>query len=161
MEGLTLKGFIARKLVEEARRHGLSPEGYVLEMLTQNLDPRERAREYAEAAWELLEEAREELGRGNLRQATEKTWGAAALAVKAYAYWREGKRLASHGELWSYKSVMASELGEWVRDAWGSAVHMHVCFYEGWCDKGDVGRAVKEVRRLVEEVRKKVYSRGL
>jgi len=41
MEGLTLKGFIARKLVEEARRHGLSPEGYVLEMLTQNLNPRE------------------------------------------------------------------------------------------------------------------------
>lgn len=39
-----------------------------------------------ETALDLLEEAREELGKGNVRQAAEKLWGAAALAVKAHAY---------------------------------------------------------------------------
>ena len=37
--------------------------------------------------------------------------------MKAYAYWREGKRLASHGELWRYVDVLTEELGGWVHDA--------------------------------------------
>jgi len=40
-------------------------------------------------------------------------WGAAALAVKAYALWREGRRLAGHRELWEYKSIVADEVGGW------------------------------------------------
>ena len=64
------------------------------------LIPRERARGHVEAAEELLEQAREELGRGDGGQAAEKLLGAAALAVKAYAYWRESRRLVSHRGLW-------------------------------------------------------------
>ena len=51
------------------------------------------------AAEDLLGEPREELSKSNIRQVAEKLWSAAALAVKAYAYWREGKRLSNHGEL--------------------------------------------------------------
>jgi HEPN domain-containing protein len=69
---------------------------------------------YADAARDLLRQAREELEKGNFRQAAEKIWGAAALAVKAYAEWRKGRRLSSHGELWEYKRIMEREVGEWV-----------------------------------------------
>jgi len=29
---------------------------------------------------------------------------------------------------------------------------MHVCFYEEWCDRGDVEHALERVERLVEEL---------
>ncbi len=108
--------------------------------------------EYIEVAEDLLGEAREELGRGNVRRAAEKLWGAAALAVKAYAYWREGKRLTGHGELWEYKRRLEDELGECVSDAWARASAMHTCFYEGWCKEKDVATARKRIEKLVKEV---------
>lgn len=120
------------------------------------MDPKDRAREYLEASRELLSEVREELEKGNVRQAADKVWGAAALAIKAYALWRDGRRLASHGELWEYKSVVAEDLGRWVRVAFQQASSMHTCFYEGWCDKVDVEEALRAVERLVKAVAAKV-----
>jgi len=109
-----------------------------------------------EASQELLSEAREDLEKGNVRQAADKVWGATALAVKAYAFWKEGRRLTSHGELWEYKSIMAEELGRWVKESWFAASSMHTCFYEGWCDGGDVEEALRAVERLVKAVAAKV-----
>jgi len=129
---------------------------YVVEALLQGLDPRERVLEYLEAAAWLLEEARRELERGDVRQAAEKVWGAVALAVKAYAYWREGRRLASHRELWEYKDRVAEELGSWVRSVFQRAAALHTCFYEGWCTGRDVEDVYPEARRLVEAVRGRV-----
>ena len=102
-------------------------EEYLVELATRDLDPLERAREYAEAARELLKQAREDLKKGNVRQAAEKAWGAAALAVKAYAAWKEGRRLASHGELWRYALVLRKGLGKWVSNAWNAEKqHAHL-----------------------------------
>ena len=143
---------VAERLRREAGRAGVSLEEYVLELLMRDADPREQAQGYIEAAEELLAEARKELGRGDLRQAAEKVWGAAALAVKAYAAWREGRRLNSHSELWEYKRVLEGELGGWVYDAWMAANGMHTCFYEGWCTKEDVEEALARVERLVQGV---------
>ncbi len=151
-EALVIRGRLARRVREEAEKHGLTAEEYLVEVLSQSLDPKDRALEYIEAAEDLLEEAREELGKGNLRQAAEKLWGAAALAVKAYAYLKEGKRLTSHGELWEYKRRLEDELGEWVHDSWASATEMHVCFYEGWCKEKDITIARKRIEKLVKEV---------
>jgi len=156
MEALVLKGVVARRLREEAAKQGLGAEEYLLDLLTQDMDPKDRAREYLEASRELLSEAREELEKGNVRQAADKVWGAAALAIKAYALWRDGRRLASHGELWEYKSVVAEDLGRWVRVAFQQASSMHTCFYEGWCDKVDVEEALRAVERLVKAVAAKV-----
>jgi len=153
---LVVRGRVARRIWEEAERLGVTPDEYLLELVTQGLDPRGRAVEYVEAAEELLEEAREELQKNNVRQAAEKVWGAAALAVKAYAYWRDGKRLTSHGELWEYKRRLIRELGEWVGDAWARATEMHVCFYEGWCSGEDVEASMKHVRKLVREVASRI-----
>jgi len=143
---------LAGRLRREAERAGISLEEYVLELLARDLDPPERAREYIEAARVLLEQARGELGRGDVRQAAEKVWGAAALAVKAYASWRDGKRLTSHRELWEYRRLLERELGEWVYNAWMAANGMHTCFYEGWCAREDVEKALRLVGRLVEAV---------
>ncbi|BEP17241.1 PaREP1 family protein [Pyrofollis japonicus] len=151
-EAVVLRGRLARRIREEAKKLGFSVDEYLVELLSQNMDPRDRAREYVEAAMDLLKEAKEELSRGNVRQAAEKLWGAVALAVKAYAYWREGRRLTSHGELWEYKRRLEEELGEWVSDAWFAGNSMHVCFYEGWCAERDVEDAYKRIEKLVKEV---------
>ena len=155
---IVVRGRPARRIREEAEKLGVSVDEYLVELLTQGLDPKDRAAEYIDAAQDLLGEAREELGKGNVRQAAEKLWGASALAVKAYAYWRDGKRLASHGELWEYKRRMEGELGAWVYEAWAVAQSMHVCFYEGWCARGDVEGAVKHVEKLVREVASRIKS---
>lgn len=149
---------LAERLERKAGRLGVSLEEYVLELLLGDVDPPERAREYAEAARDSLETAREELKRGDVRQAAEKVWGAAALAVKAYAAWRDGKRLSSHGELWEYPRRLMEELGEWVHDGWMNANAMHACFYEGWCTRVHVEQAIKRVKRLVEEVASRILT---
>jgi len=143
---------VVERLKKEARSRGVSLEEYVLELLLGDLDPPQRAREYADAAENLLEGAEEELAKGDVRQAAEKLWGAAALAVKAYAAWKDGKRLTSHGELWEYSRTLIEELGGWVSDAWAHASVMHICFYEGWCTKAHVEQALKRVKSLVEKI---------
>ncbi len=68
------------------------------------MDPRDKAREYIEAARDLLEQTREELEKGDARQAAEKLWGAATLAVNAYAAWMDGNGYRANG---SYGSARA------------------------------------------------------
>ena len=156
METVVVKGVIARRLKEEAEKLNLTLEEYLLELLARNMDPKDRAREYITAASSLLVEAEEELEKGNVRQAAEKVWDAAALAVKASAFWREGKRLTSHEELWEYRRRLEAELGDWVYDAWMAANGMHTCFYEDWCEKGDVEKALRAVGKLVKEVKQRI-----
>ena len=155
-EVIHLPRSIAQRLRAEAEKQGMGLEEYLVELATQDLDPPERAREYAEAARELLEQAREELRRGDVRQAAEKAWGAAALAVKAYAAWREGRRLTSHGELWRYTLVLRKELGKWATSAWNAGNSMHTCFYEGWCSREHVEDAIEEIERLVKTIEEKI-----
>ena len=157
-DAIIIKGVAARRLKEEAERLNLRLDEYLLNLLTQNLDPRDRAKEYVEASEELLTEARKKLEKGNVRQATEKVWGSAALAVKAYASWKDGKRLTSHKELWKYKRKLEEELGDWVYDAWMAANGMHTCFYEDWCTEKDVEEALTRVKKLVEEIKQRVLQ---
>jgi len=153
---LILRGRLAQRILEEAGKLGVTPEEYLIELLSQGLDPKSRALEYVEAARELLEEAKEELGKGDARQAAEKIWGAAALAVKAYASWRDGRRLTSHGELWDYSRKLIEELGEWVSDSWNAGNAMHTCFYEGWCRDKHVELSLKRVEKLVREIASRI-----
>ncbi|MCE4607261.1 MAG: PaREP1 family protein [Desulfurococcales archaeon] len=149
---VVIRGRLARLVKEKAEKLGFSVDEYVVELLSQGLDPKDRALEYIGAAKDLLNEAQEELRKDNIRQAAEKIWGAAALAVKAYAYWRDGRRLSSHGELWEYKRKLEDLFGEWVSDSWNAANTMHICFYEGWCADKDISTAYKRVEKLVNEL---------
>lgn len=149
---------ITARLGREASRQGLSLEEYLLEIALRDLDPPKRAKEYVEASESLLEQAEDELQKGDVMRAAEKLWGAVALAVKAYAAWRHGRGLASHGELWEYVAVLEKELGEWVHDAWASASEMHVCFYEGWCKAFHVRAALRRIEKLVKAVKESLST---
>lgn len=153
---IVVRGRLARRVREEAERLGMSSDEYLVELVMQGLDPRDKAREYIDVAKELLRDAREELGKGDVRQAAEKLWGAVALAIKAYAWWREGRRLTSHGELWKYVDNMAREIGDWVRDAFHAGHAMHTCFYEGWCTEESVKASMNRIEKLVKEVENRV-----
>ena len=126
--------------------------------MSQGLDPKSKAVEYIETAKEFLEEAREELGKGNVRQAAEKLWGAMALAVKAYAYSKDNKQLTSHHDLWEYSKKLIDEFGEWISDSWNAGNAMHTCFYEGWCSRKHVELALKRVKKLVKEITSRVKN---
>ena len=143
---------VAERIRREAERLGVTLEEYLIELVEGEADPKERALDYIEAAKLLLEQAREELGKGGLRQAAERIWGAVALAVKAYAWWREARRLTGHRELWEYKDVVAQELGGWVGRVFREASSLHTCFYEGWCTCRDVEAVLAEAEKLVREL---------
>jgi len=147
---------IAERVEKEARRLGLSIEEYLLDILTRDLDPKGKAKEYIDTAYDLINQAREELKKGDAMQAAEKIWGASALAVKAYAYWKEGRKISSHKELWEYKDIIIKEIGEWIRDSWNAGNSMHTCFYEGWCTKTDIESALTKVEKLVNEVKARI-----
>ncbi len=156
MAVITIPEVIVRLLRRKAEEKGMSIDEYLMDILTNELEPKARAHEYIQAALEILEQARDELKKENLRQASEKIWGAAALALKAHAYARMGKRITSHRELWEYKSRVAKELGDWVLDAWMYANAMHVNFYEGWADKLSVEKALERVEKLVKAIANKL-----
>ena len=125
---ITVPGNVVEQLRKEAERLGLTLDEYLADLALQKLDPPQRAVEYINAAEELLEQARKELEKGNTRQAAEKAWGATVLAIKAYATWREGKRLTSRRELWEYEKTVVRELGEWIADAWYAGQSMQYLF---------------------------------
>lgn len=128
---LRLPRRVAERIEREARNAGLSLGEYLLELALQVIDPKNKAYAYIEVAQALIDQVYEELRIGDARQAAEKAWGAAALAVKAYAAWRDGKRLTSHSELWEYKRVMEGELGGWVHDSWNAGQSMHASTWAG------------------------------
>ena len=143
-----------RRLRELAEARGLNVEDLILSLAVENAGPEEAGRIYWEAAETLLAQAVEELAKGRLRQASEKIWGAAALAVKAVAFWREGRRLISHGELWAYVRKLVDESGDReLGRLWRSAISMHVNSYEGWATLEAVRDALEDVRELLEKLR--------
>lgn len=152
MAEVALPKVIVEELRERASRAGVTVEEYLLDMLMEGVDPVEGAGKYLEGAEELLEQAREELEKGDLRQASEKIWGACALAVKAHALTRRGVKLESHRDLWMYKNEVARELGEWIRVVFRQADSMHRNFYENLATREDVEDVLKEVGKLVAAI---------
>jgi len=146
---ITIPESIAKRIREAAERLGVTPEEYILDLVAKDLDPEERVREYIKDAHDLVAQAREELEKGDLRQASEKIWGTCALAIKAHAVTRRGLRLESHRDLWLYKNEVAKELGDWARAVFRQADSMHKNFYEGLATREDVEDSLREVERLV------------
>ncbi len=105
--------------------------------------------EYRSAAAHLLEQARQELDRGDVRQASEKGWGAAAQAVKALAEDR-GWQHKSHVALFSAVSRLARETGnDGLKSLFHSANSLHSNFYENTQDAEMVAGGLSDVCRFV------------
>jgi len=140
------------KLKREAEKLGISLEEYILEYIMEYKDNKERARDYIQLSTELLKRAKEELDRGYVRYAAGRLWSAASLAIRAHAYLRDGKRLLGLREIWSYMGALAKTYGDWVREAWGQACAMQICFYDEPCTAEDVEYAYRSIERLVSDL---------
>ena len=150
--GVVLPMVVIEELRRRAEEIGVSVDEYLLDLITRDSDPREAFDKYLRGARELLELAKEELMRNNLRQASEKIWGACALAIKAYVLARYSKRVESHRELWIYKDKVAEELGNWIRITFKLANSMHTNFYENLATRKDVEDVLNEVEKLVNTI---------
>lgn len=89
-----------------------------------------RADGYAETSWDFVAKAKEELEKGDLLQASEKLWGAAAQMVKAVAE-RKGWAHDSHRALSQVVNRLAQETGDRaLRSSFQIAQSLHFNFYE-------------------------------
>ena len=150
------------KLVKLAEKKGaINVEDLILSMVIDDMDRGEAFSAYWEVSQELAREAEEELSKGDLRQASEKIWGSAALAVKAVAQMLDGVRLTSHGELWAYVDELSARLDkpELMR-LWQMANSMHVNFYEGWATRRHVEEALRGLREFLFILKECMRERG-
>ena len=105
--------------------------------------------QYRSAAAQLLEQARQELARGDVRQASEKGWGAAAQAVKAVAETR-GWEHKTHAALFRAVDRLTTEMGDDKLNALFVAANgLHMNFYENWMPLNTVNAGVKRVAVFV------------
>jgi len=102
----------------------------------------------------LTAEAKDLLNRGDLVQASEKLWGATALAVKMAAAER-GLKLEKHGSLWSFVSGLSKERGdEEIVTFFHVANSLHRNFYEDQMDRESLEIAAENIERLIAKLGK-------
>ncbi len=107
---------------------------------------------YREDSRTLLDQGHEELARGDVRQASEKGWGAAAQIVKAVAEGR-GWPHTSHRHLFTAVDTLRDETGDAdVRRLFDVASALHVNFYEDWRSAESVAEALDDVARLLDKL---------
>jgi hypothetical protein len=111
-----------------------------------------KADRYTEISQYLLEEARQQLDRGDLIQASEKAWGAAAHAIKSLAQ----TRAWNHTRHDLLADVVEQISGEWDRTdlviLLKSAEAMHHNFYEHQRSSQYVQGSINDVTTLIEEL---------
>ena len=109
----------------------------------------EQVTHYQELSARYLRHARELLADGDLPQASEKGWGAAAVLVKSVAEAR-GSKHEGHRDLWTVIRRLVRETGDSdLRLHFGYAQTMHINFYEAAMEFEDVEQYLGEVERLV------------
>ena len=107
---------------------------------------------YQEASLHLLAQAESELDDGDLRQASEKGWGAAALAVKAVCE-RRAWRHRTHRHLHEAVALLVEETGDPSLDScFSTANRLHMNFYELYDGAEYVSRALAEVRLFIDRL---------
>lgn len=105
-----------------------------------------------QASVELIVQAGTELQAGDLRQASEKGWGAAAQIVKAVGQHREWDH-GGHGLLFGIVGNIVKETGDnQKRDLFHIASALHQNFYEMWLYREDVEAALANVRLFITKV---------
>ena len=97
----------------------------------------------------MLEQAGRELDAGDVLQASEKGWGAAAHTVKAIAEQR-GWIHERHGHLFGVVRNIVAESGQpRIMDLFHIANGLHTNFYEGWLSHEEVERGLGQVEELL------------
>ena len=104
--------------------------------------------------WEIsrrfIIQADAELAAGDLLQASEKGWGAAAHAIKAVAQER-GWRHDSHARLFGIADRLVAETGDFdIRRIFRVASEVHKNFYEGNMSKEEIADSLTAIRTLLD-----------
>ena len=111
-----------------------------------------KTRYYNATGWEFLARAQTYLAEGDLLQASEKGWGAAAQMVKSIAEAR-GWPHGGHHQLWRAVNRLADETGDRdIRTAFGLAGALHTNFYEGWLPPETVEDYLAHVSDLLSKL---------
>ena len=107
---------------------------------------------YMQTSHRFLAQAQEEFNRGDMRQASEKAWGAAAQAVKATAEQR-GWEHSTHARLFENINRISRETGDdELHVLFHVANSLHQNFYEGWQTDDFVKNGIQQVRLLVNKL---------
>ena len=107
---------------------------------------------YAAMSHDFMARAEDYLRQGDLVQASEKSWGAAACALKSIAE-RRGWHHQSHSLLFDISNQIVEELERPdLRDMFQSAKSMHQNFYENWEPEEGVEYAVGRIREYLAEL---------
>ena len=113
---------------------------------------RESPNKYTEISQRLIQQAEEELQKGDPLQASEKAWGAVAHAVKSIAEQR-GWRHNSHEFLYAISGQIADESGRPdMRAMFRSANAMHTNYYENWMAADEVQSGIDHARAYIREL---------
>jgi hypothetical protein len=99
MANISVPKGLYERLSEAAEAQRLPVEEYVFGPDSRIGQPTNLPESYRKASEELMRQAKKELAKGDLRQASERAWGAAALMLKSLVHRRDGLRLSSHGKL--------------------------------------------------------------
>ena len=115
------------------------------------LEP-ESFEKYAAMSQRYIEQADEEFLKGDYGQASNKAWGAAALALKSIAE-RRGWNHNKHGLLYDISGQMADELGRPdIRIMFRSANAMHQNYYEDWMASDEVRDGIDNAKVYLREL---------
>ena len=107
---------------------------------------------YREQSRKYLTQAYLELEQGDLCQASEKGWGAAAEMIKAVAKER-GWYHTAHWHLRRAVDLLTEELDDTdIVDCFAFAGELHTNFYEGWLSSVVIGRRLTQVAKFVDKV---------
>ena len=108
--------------------------------------------DYASLSKQLLEEGQQALSRGELVQASEKLWGAAAQMVKSVAE-KRGWPHSSHRDLFQVASRLAQETSDpELRGLFQIANSLHTNFYENWLPMEVIQRGWAQVQEFVQRL---------
>ena len=107
---------------------------------------------YREASRHLLAQAHAELASGDLRQASEKAWGAAAQVVKAAAHLR-GWDHYSHRSLFLVVDQLADEIGDPdIHSLFAYPNYLHTNFYENAFSADRVARNLVQTEAFIAKM---------
>ena len=110
------------------------------------------AQKYRVDSRPLLSFAFEELERGDLRQASEKSWCSVTLALKSIAELRDIEH-RSHNSLYSIAGMLADEAADDdIYHMFLVASGLHTNFYEDNCTSATVRSGLRQVQRLLEKL---------
>ena len=107
---------------------------------------------YRDASRPLLAQASRELAAGDVRQASEKGWGAAAQMVKAIAEQR-GWPHSSHEAIRRVVREVVRETGDReIFTLFHVAGDLHVNFYEDWETPDGIGAGLNDIALLLDKL---------